>query len=117
VQIARILVENARVHTPEGARVRLVVESRGDDASLAVEDDGPGISPEEAPLVFDRFYRVEGAQASGSGLVLAIARELARLMGGTIRLESRPGRTVFRLTLPAWRETRRSEGALAGHSV
>ena len=67
---------------------------------LAVEDDGPGIPPEHAPHVFERFYRVDGRLASGSGLGLAIARELARAMDGTLDLESEPGRTVFTLRLP-----------------
>jgi signal transduction histidine kinase len=101
LQIARVLVENAIVHTPPGTTVRLRTARSPRGVSLAVEDDGPGIPAEEAPHVFERFYRVEGAQASGSGLGLAIARELARLMGGSLHLESEPGRTVFRLLLPA----------------
>ncbi len=68
---------------------------------LAVEDDGPGLPPEHAAHVFERFYRVDGTRAFGSGLGLAIARELAALMDGSIELESRPGRTVFTLVLPA----------------
>ena len=68
---------------------------------LAVNDDGPGIPPAHAERVFDRFYRVEGPQASGSGLGLAIARELAEHMDGTVELMSAPGRTTFTLSLPA----------------
>jgi two-component system sensor histidine kinase TctE len=49
--------------------------------------------------VFDRFYRVEGSIAPGTGLGLSIARELAELMGGRVRMSSRPGRTVFTLEL------------------
>jgi two-component system OmpR family sensor kinase len=49
--------------------------------------------------VFERFRRLDGSRASGSGLGLAIARELAQLMDGQLRLESRPGRTVFTLSL------------------
>ena len=73
----------------------------GDRVTLAVEDDGPGIPPEHVERIFQRFHRVEGAQASGSGLGLAIARELAGRMGGAVLAESRPGRTVFTLELPA----------------
>jgi two-component system sensor histidine kinase TctE len=51
--------------------------------------------------VFERFYRIEGGKASGSGLGLSIARELARLMHGSVRLESAPGRTVVTLEVPA----------------
>jgi signal transduction histidine kinase len=99
LQIGRILVENALVHTPPGTPVRLRSDRRDGVALLEVEDEGAGIPREHTPHVFDRFYRVEGSIASGSGLGLAIARELAELMGGAIELETEPGRTVFRLRL------------------
>jgi two-component system OmpR family sensor kinase len=95
VQIGRILVENALVHTPPGTTVRVLTG----DGVLAVEDDGPGIPAEHVSQVFERFYRVDGRLTSGSGLGLAIARELARAMGGSLELESAPGRTVFTLRL------------------
>jgi signal transduction histidine kinase len=103
VQIARQLARNALVHTPPGTRVtvRTQAETETEEAVLQVMDDGPGIPPEHLENVFDRFYRVEGSQASGSGLGLAIARELAQRMGGAMEVESAPGRTVFTLTLPA----------------
>jgi signal transduction histidine kinase len=101
LQIARILVENALVHTPPGTRVRIdVAEERG-NARLTVSDDGPGIADAEVANVFERFYRVDGAQASGSGLGLAIARELVRLMGGSLELDRSNGRTAFVVTLAA----------------
>jgi signal transduction histidine kinase len=100
LQIGRILVENALVHTAPGTAVRLRSDRRDGIAVLEVEDEGAGIPREHTQHVFERFYRVEGAStASGSGLGLAIARELAELMGGAIELDSRPGRTVFRLRL------------------
>jgi signal transduction histidine kinase len=101
IQIGRILVENALVHTPRGTSVRLRTAQRDESVLLTVEDEGPGIPPEHAEHVFDRFYRVEGSVASGSGLGLAIARELAELMGGSIELHVIPGRTIFALVLPA----------------
>jgi two-component system OmpR family sensor kinase len=100
-QIARALTGNAIVHTPAGTTVRLRVEQRGSRVALAVEDNGPGIPAEHLERVFQRFYRVDGGQASGSGLGLAIARELAGRMGGTVTVTSRPGATVFTLELPA----------------
>jgi two-component system, OmpR family, sensor kinase len=101
LQIARILVENAIVHTPSGTHVRIdVFEERG-HARLTVSDDGPGIDEAEAASIFERFYRIDGAQASGSGLGLAIARELVRLMGGSLELERSDGRTSFVVTLAA----------------
>ncbi len=111
VQIIRNLVENALVHTPPGTEVLLRAERSRTGVSLSVEDDGPGIPPEQLGHVFERFYRGDGSQASGSGLGLAIALELARVMGGTLELESDEGRTVFRLTLPSAEMT--EEGAPA----
>jgi signal transduction histidine kinase len=99
LQIGRILIDNALVHTPEGARVVVRATTRPDAVVLSVEDEGPGIPAEGAERVFERFYRAEGPRATGSGLGLAIARELATLMGGTIELESRAGLTAFRLVL------------------
>ena len=101
LQIGRILVENALVHTPPGTSVQLSTARRDATALLTVEDDGPGIPAQDVPHVFERFYRVEGSLASsGSGLGLAIARELAGLMGGSVELHVPPGRTVFALVLP-----------------
>lgn len=100
LQIGRLLVENAIVHTPAGTPVLLSVSTEDGKAVLAVEDEGPGIPEAHVQQVFERFYRAEGGRTSGSGLGLAIARELARLMGGTLEVESRPGRTVFALALP-----------------
>jgi signal transduction histidine kinase len=96
LQIGRVLVENALVHTPPGTRVHV----RASGSELEVEDDGPGIPPEQADQVFERFYRGDGPRASGSGLGLAIARQLALAMGGTLELRSGPGSTVFTLRLP-----------------
>ncbi|MGH2921077.1 MAG: sensor histidine kinase, partial [Gaiellaceae bacterium] len=101
LQIGRALVENAIRHTPPGTRVRIHTSRHNGLAVLAVEDDGPGIAPDHASHVFERFYRADGALASGSGLGLAIARELAEVMEGEIDLDSRPGRTVFRVSLPS----------------
>ena len=102
LQIARALAGNALVHTPPGTRVCLTAVRNGTQATIAVEDDGPGIPAEHQDRIFDRFYRVEGARtASGSGLGLAIASELADRMQGTVVCDSAPGRTVFTLELPA----------------
>jgi signal transduction histidine kinase len=101
LQIGRIFVENAIVHTPAGTRIRVTARSRGDIGVLTVEDDGPGIEREAQSHIFDRFYRLDRSVASGSGLGLAIASELAALMGGRVELRSAPGATRFALLLPA----------------
>jgi two-component system OmpR family sensor kinase len=103
LQIGRILVENALLHTPAGTTVRLSTARRNGTALLTVEDDGPGIPAKDVPHVFERFYRVEGSAARGSGLGLAIARELATVMSGSVELHIAPGRTIFALVLPVSR--------------
>ena len=100
LQIGRILVENALVHTPPGTPVRIETMRRNGSAFLAVEDEGRGIPEQHTDQVFERFYRLDGSIASGSGLGLAIAKELAELMGGSVVLETSPERTTFMLVLP-----------------
>ena len=100
LQLGRILVENALLHTPPETAVEVRAHRRGDLAVLEVEDGGPGIPPDQRAQLFERFFRLDGARASGSGLGLAIAKELAELMDGAVEVESEPGRTVFSLVLP-----------------
>jgi len=101
LQLGRILVENALLHTPAGTPVEIRAQTRRGNALLEIEDGGPGIPADQRQQLFERFYRLDGTRASGSGLGLAIARELAGLMEGAIEIESEPGRTVFALVLPA----------------
>jgi signal transduction histidine kinase len=102
LQVGRALVENALRHTPAGTCVQVRASRDGENVALSVHDDGPGIAPAATGHVFERFYRGDtGGRASGSGLGLAIARELAEAMQGEIDLSSKPGRTVFTLSLPA----------------
>jgi signal transduction histidine kinase len=100
LQIGRALATNAMTHTPPGTTVTLRARRAGDRAELVVEDDGPGIPVGQSEAVFSRFYRVEGGMASGSGLGLSIARELARLMAGDVVLASVSSPTSFVLDLP-----------------
>jgi signal transduction histidine kinase len=101
LQLGRILVENALLHTPPGTPVTVRALKLEGEVALEVEDAGVGIPARQREQLFERFFRVDGTRASGSGLGLAIAKELAGLMDGAIRLESEPGRTVFSLILPA----------------
>jgi two-component system OmpR family sensor kinase len=97
------LVTNARVHTPPGTRITVGIAPRGDSVRLTVEDTGPGLSPELAERVFDRFTRGDPtrSRASGStGLGLAITQAIAEAHGGQVAVSSAPGRTVFVLVLP-----------------
>lgn len=98
-QIMRILIDNALIHSPAGTDI--VVSATRDDgfARLAVRDHGRGIERQALSQIFEPFYTTNDAQ--GSGLGLAIASELAERMHGRLGVESRPGRTVFTLELPA----------------
>jgi signal transduction histidine kinase len=92
------LVENAIRVAPADGCVRIRVAP----GLLEVEDDGPGLAPDELAHAFDRFYlyaRYAGRRPVGTGLGLAIVRQLAEAMGGSVAVESRPGRTVFTLRL------------------
>jgi signal transduction histidine kinase len=114
-QIGRVLVENAILHTPPGTEVRVGTRGGTETVELRVEDDGPGIAPDDQSHVFERFYRADGVLTAGSGLGLAIAQELASVMGGDVKLHSRPGRTVFTLRLPRARvAAEEREPALTG---
>lgn len=84
------LIDNALRYTPRGGRVTVRVSGQPDAALLEVEDSGPGIPAQERERVFDRFYRVLGAQAEGSGLGLAIVREIAQKHGALVTLADNP---------------------------
>jgi signal transduction histidine kinase len=101
-QVVSNLVGNAVKHTVAGEIV-LRAEQNGSKATIEVVDTGPGISPAVQARIFDRFYSLEG-NGRGFGLGLAIARESAEAIGGTLTIESESGRgTIARVTLPAAR--------------
>jgi signal transduction histidine kinase len=123
-QILNNLLSNAIKFTPEGGRI--VVSADGDptgDLRLTVTDTGIGISPDEQQLVFEKFRQASGAlpdgdamtrEHSGTGLGLSIVRELCRLLGGDVSLESDLGKgSTFTVRLP-WRleEIARLDGQL-----
>jgi two-component system OmpR family sensor kinase len=101
VQVVSNLVENALRVTPPGGMVRIAAEP----GKVTVEDTGPGLQPDEVPRAFERFFlydRYGAERAVGSGLGLAIVKTLAEGMGGSVEVESDPGRlTRFVVRLPS----------------
>jgi two-component system, OmpR family, sensor kinase len=87
VRVALNLVENAMRHTPPASSIWVSTGVRGHDALLVVEDDGPGVPPELAPTLFERFVRGAGDRGGSFGLGLAIVRAVAEGHGGTVALE------------------------------
>lgn len=90
-EIATNLVDNALRYTPPGGIVTARVEVAAGEVLLRVEDNGPGIPPEERERVFQRFYRLRDADSAGSGLGLPIVREFAARVGATVSLHDGPG--------------------------
>jgi signal transduction histidine kinase len=102
-RVVRILLDNGLRYAPPGEPIRVRADAGEDDATIVVSDRGPGIPDEEREHVFERFHRGRGAgAASGFGLGLAIGRELAERMNGTLELAPPvDGRgACFVLTLP-----------------
>jgi PAS domain S-box-containing protein len=94
-QALLVLVSNALKHSEKGGRVRL----RAEGSRIVVEDEGAGISEEDIPYLFERFYR--GSNSEGFGLGLPICKELVQRMGGEIQLRSEKGKgTVVEIRLP-----------------
>jgi signal transduction histidine kinase len=97
------LISNAFKFTLRG-EIAVTVTRAGDRVELAVRDTGAGIPAEALPHLFERFYRVQGSagrSVEGSGIGLALVRELCRLHGGSIRVESQLGRgSLFTVSIP-----------------
>jgi signal transduction histidine kinase len=100
-QLTVILVDNAIRHAPRGGHVLVRIRADRREATLEVDDDGPGIRPEDMPHVFERFWRAPGAAAGGTGLGLAIAKSIVDLHDGRIIVTNRPeGGARFIVRLP-----------------
>jgi two-component system OmpR family sensor kinase len=113
-QVIGNLLSNAVQHTPAGTPVTVTVGTEGgNEVVLSVEDAGPGLAPDDASRVFERFFRTDPSRTrsepakgyalghSGSGLGLSIVHALVAAHGGTIRLETAPGAGArFEVRLP-----------------
>jgi PAS domain S-box-containing protein len=111
-QVFRKLLDNAVKYSRAGGRVVLRGRPQEQELELVVQDDGIGIPPEHQPRIFEKFYMVDGGIArsmGGTGVGLYLVREIVRLHGGTVTVDSRPGEgSAFSVRLP-----RRYQGAVS----
>jgi len=101
-QALRNLLDNALHHTPRGKTITVTVTAGAREATIAIQDEGEGIPPDDLPWVFDRFYRSgTGGAKAGAGLGLAITREIVLAHEGRVEVASTVGvGTTFSLHLP-----------------
>lgn len=97
--LLRNLLDNAVRYTPAGGRVKVMLHASGQEARLDITDSGPGIPPQDRARVFDRFHRLPGNEAPGSGLGLSIAQRIADLHGARIELGDGEGGEGLRVSV------------------
>jgi signal transduction histidine kinase len=107
-QVIINLLSNAQKYTPEDGNIRLQASANNGEVIIRVIDDGPGIDADNLPYLFEKFYRVPGAEsvAPGTGLGLSICKRIVETHRGYIDVESTPGKgTTFLVTLPLPEQT------------
>jgi two-component system sensor histidine kinase KdpD len=97
------LIENAAKYSTPRAGIYLKAQPQGEHAVITVEDEGPGIAPQDLPYVFERFYRAQeySRRVKGSGLGLTIVKAFVEICGGKVSVQSSPKGTRFTIRLPA----------------
>jgi two-component system, OmpR family, sensor histidine kinase BaeS len=106
--VMRNLLDNALTHTSEGGSITVGALRSGDFVEVSVSDTGEGIEAEDLPHIFDRFYRADRSRTratGGRGLGLTISKGLVEAHGGSLTVESTPGKgSRFCFALPAFSE-------------
>jgi two-component system sensor histidine kinase ResE len=107
-QLFIIFIDNAIKFTPNNGTITLSTDMKDNMAYINIRDTGVGISEEDIPFIFERFYKVDksrGGSETGTGLGLSIAWQIAELHGGTILVESERGKgTLFKILIPIYKE-------------
>ncbi|HSF88455.1 MAG TPA: two-component regulator propeller domain-containing protein [Saprospiraceae bacterium] len=119
-QIISNLVSNAIKHTPRGGKVAMVIStsSSADFLLISISDTGAGISDEDLPYIFDRFYQSKRASAGGTGIGLALVKNLTDLLGGQINVESKlDAGSTFKLTLPVTKHFHKTADAVPAADI
>lgn len=109
------LVGNGLKYCRSGDRVEVALKGNRQILTLTIADNGPGMSESQQLLIFERFHRLpahEAERIQGTGIGLTLVREAAKVNGGEVEIDSRPGEgTVFRVTLPAWHDGHSADAA------
>ena len=100
VEVLSIILDNAIKYSPTGGTIWLNAKTEERQVRISIVDSGPGITPDDLPRIFERFYRAKHAPGDGYGLGLALARQLTDEAGGSIGVDSRPGHTSFIISFP-----------------
>lgn len=104
IQVLTNILDNATRHTPEGGTITVSTKETGETIEIVIQDSGPGLPPEEAEKIFERFYRTDSSrqrEEGGSGLGLAIAKSIVQAHNGQLSAESEPGNGLrVIITLP-----------------
>ena len=101
-QVLVILMDNALSFTPAGGTVTVYARDAGDKVAVGVRDTGCGIEPKDLPMIWERFFKADRSRmrTTGTGLGLSIAKLVVELMGGSIGVDSEPGKGAdFTFTL------------------
>ncbi|GGJ58239.1 ribose transport system substrate-binding protein [Anoxybacillus voinovskiensis] len=116
-QILFNLLENAVKYNKENGSVTITSTCEAETVTIHVQDTGIGIPAEELDDIFQPFYRIKGTNAEGSGIGLALAKQLVQAMNGTIRVDSKLGKgSNFSFTLPAIKKTTHVHPDTLAHS-
>jgi two-component system phosphate regulon sensor histidine kinase PhoR len=100
-RVVRNIVHNAIKYTPDAGHIDVRAEAYDEEVMISIRDNGPGISPQDLPRIFERFFQADQSRQQGTGLGLAIARHIVIGHGGEIRAENHPERgAVFNFSLP-----------------
>ncbi len=100
-QVLSNLLGNAFKFTPANGQVEIILKSRERDVQITIQDNGPGINPDQLPRIFDKFWQEKSTARQGTGLGLSIAKAFVEAQGGRIWVESEVGRGAqFHFTLP-----------------
>jgi len=105
-QAIQNLAANAIRYAPAGTAITLAAQPHAGSVAITVADQGPGIPAEHLPHIFDRFYKADAARegvSGGSGLGLSIVKAIVERHGGSVSVDSGPGRTLFTMRLAAHR--------------